>query len=213
MVVRQRAYAKINLVLNVLSKRVDGYHEVDFLMTSVKLFDLITVQKNDVDIVICEKAPFIQKEKNLAYKAWILMKDRFKLEGCVKITIDKVIPVSAGMAGGSADCAATIKCINKLFDLKLSFVEMSKIGAELGSDVPFCIYSKLSRATGRGEKIKVISKKLPHAYLVIVNPSVGLSTPRVFKNHILTHAHGNVQRCYNAKNFEDLCNNVHNDLE
>jgi 4-diphosphocytidyl-2-C-methyl-D-erythritol kinase len=214
MSVKIKAYAKINLVLNVISKRDDGFHEVDFLMTNVDIFDTVEVSIANKDEVICVKAPFIEKEKNLAYKAWILMKEKYNLEGYVKINIDKVIPVSAGMAGGSADCAATIKAINQLFKLNLTYQQMAAIGAQLGSDVPFCIYSHLSRAKGRGDEITLINKKLPKTYMVIINPGVGLSTPKVFNNHKIQASNSNVVDAIEKINdFNSLCDNVTNDLE
>lgn len=214
MKVNIKAYAKINLVLNVIGKREDGFHEVDFLMTNVDIYDTVELTISETDEVICPKAPFIAKEKNLAYKAWLLMKERFNLTGCITITIDKVIPVSAGMAGGSANCAATIKGINQLFKLNLTYQQMADIGAELGSDVPFCIYSHLSRAQGRGEKITLINKQLPKTYMVIINPGVGLSTPKVFKNHVIEETSITVDKAVkNITDFNSLCVNVTNDLE
>jgi 4-diphosphocytidyl-2-C-methyl-D-erythritol kinase len=214
MSVEIKAYAKINLVLNVIAKREDGFHEVDFLMTNVNIFDTVNLSIADSDEVVCKKAPFIAKEKNLAYKAWLLMKEKYNLPGAIKIDIDKVIPVSAGMAGGSADCAATIKGINQLFKLNLTYKQMALIGAELGSDVPFCIYSHLSRAKGRGEEITLIDKKLPITYMVIINPGVGLSTPKVFKNHVIEKSMTNVDDAIEKiQDFTSLCNYVTNDLE
>ncbi len=209
----EKAYAKINLVLNVTKKREDGYHEVDFLMSTVKLHDKIIIEKAEVDEVICPRAPFIKKETNLAYLAYLKMKELYNLDGNIKITIHKVIPVSAGMAGGSSDAAAVIRGINKLYNLGLSYKRMAEIGAELGSDIPFCVYSKLARATGRGEQIDLIENNLPNAHVVVVNPGVALSTPKVYKSHVIEETQQDVFMVANATDFTTMVNALHNDLE
>lgn len=209
----EKAYAKINLVLNVLDKRSDGYHEVDFLMDTVEIHDKVIIEKAEVDEVICPRAPFIKKETNLAYLAYKLMKEQYNLPDNMKITIHKVIPVSAGMAGGSSDAAAVIRGINKMYELNLSEAKMAEIGAELGSDVPFCIYSRLARATGRGEKIELIKSKVPKSYITVVNPGVALSTPHVYKNHIIEKTTQNIEQVLATPVYEDYINLLHNDLE
>ncbi len=209
----ENAYAKINLVLNVVNKREDGYHEVDFLMNSVNLHDKIFLEKADKDDVICPRAPFINKETNLAYLAYKLMKEKFSLPDNIRISIHKLIPVSAGMAGGSSDAAAVIRGLNRMYNLELTEAQMAEIGAELGSDVPFCIYSRLARATGRGEKIELINQKLPKAYITVVNPGVALSTPVVYKNHVIENTNKEINAILNASTFEQFVDNLHNDLE
>ncbi len=209
----ENAYAKINLVLNVTNKREDGYHEVDFLMSTVKLHDKITIEKSEEDEVYCPRAPYIKKETNLAYLAYLKMKELYNIEDNVKITIHKVIPVSAGMAGGSSDAAAVIRGINKMFNLGLSYKRMAEIGAELGSDVPFCIYSKLARATGRGENIELLENNLPHSHVVVVNPGVALSTPKVYQSHVIEPTQQDVLEVANAATYEQMTNLLHNDLE
>lgn len=208
-----RAYAKINLVLNVMNKREDGYHEVDFLMSSVNLYDTIEITKSHEDNVECINAPYVKMETNLCYLAWLKMKELYNLNGHINIIINKNIPVAAGMAGGSSDCAAVIKAINTMFNLQLSYGEMAKIGATLGSDVPFCIYSKFARAQGRGEKITLIDQKLPNFHLVIINPGVPLSTPEVFKNHHISNKHGDINMFLEDLSYDSITCNIHNDLE
>ncbi len=209
----ENAYAKINLVLNVVNKREDGYHEVDFLMDSVKLHDKIFLEVADTDSVICPRAPFIKKETNLAYLAYKLMKEKFKIADNLKITIHKVIPVSAGMAGGSSDAAAVIRGLNRMYNLSLSEEQMADIGQELGSDVPYCIYSRLARATGRGEKIELINKEIPKSYITVVNPGVALSTPLVYKNHQIENTQKDINQVLNFHDYNDFVNQLHNDLE
>lgn len=210
---RVRAYAKVNLVLNVLNKRDDGYHEIDFLMATANLYDTLDIKKATTNHVECINAPYVKMESNLCYLAWLKLQEMYNLEGCIDIKINKKIPVAAGMAGGSADCAATILAINEMFNLNLSLEEMAEIGATLGSDVPFCIYSTFSRAQGRGEKMTVLNKKLPKFHLVIINPGVALSTPSVFKNHVITNNHGNIDKFLEELTYKDMLKNLHNDLE
>ncbi len=183
-------------------------------MTTLELHDLVIVEKAKEDEVLCERAPFIKMNTNLAYLAWIIMKEKYNLDGALKITIHKVIPVSAGMAGGSADCAAAIDAINKLFKLNLSLDEMIQIGSQLGSDVPFCLVSQLAIATGRGEQIQALDDKLPKIHIVAIYPGFPLSTPQVYKNHIIEAKHqGDISKIVEATNFEDIVKNLGNDLE
>ncbi len=209
----ENAYAKINLVLNVTKKREDGYHEVDFLMSTVKLHDKIFLEKAKEDEVVCPRAPFIKKETNLAYLAYVKMKEKYQIEDNLKITIHKVIPVSAGMAGGSSDAAAVIRAMNKMYKLNLTYEQMANIGAELGSDVPFCVYSKLARATGRGEKIELLDNKLPQSHVIVVNPGVGLSTPYVYKNHVIEDTNQDINKVLEANTYNEFVSSLHNDLE
>lgn len=209
----EKAYAKINLVLNVTAKREDGYHEVDFLMSTVKLHDKIILEKSQEDEVICPRTPFIKKETNLAYLAYMKMKELYNIDSNLKITIHKVIPVSAGMAGGSSDAAAVIRGLNRMYNLGLSYKKMAEIGATIGSDVPFCVYSKLARATGRGELIELQQKELPSAHVVVINPGVGLSTPKVYNNHKIEKTQQDIEAVLQSNDFENMVKLLHNDLE
>lgn len=209
----EKAYAKINLVLNVTAKREDGYHEVDFLMSTVKLHDKIILEKAQEDEVICPRTPFIKKETNLAYLAYMKMKELYNIDSNLKITIHKVIPVSAGMAGGSSDAAAVIRGLNRMYNLGLSYKKMAEIGATIGSDVPFCVYSKLARATGRGELIELQEKELPSAHVVVINPGVGLSTPKVYNNHKIEKTQQDIEAVLQSNDFENMVKLLHNDLE
>ena len=175
------AYGKINLGLDVLGKRDDGYHDLDMVMQSVDLCDKITITKNDSDEIIVKsntgKIP--KDESNLAYKAAKLLIDEFDIQKGVEIEIEKNIPISGGMAGGSTDCAATLKGINKLFKLKLSEEELMERGVKLGADVPFCIMGKTARAEGIGEVLTPIPNKLK-GYIVLAKPPISVSTGFVY---------------------------------
>ncbi len=175
----EKAYAKINLVLNTLDKRPDGYHEVEMIMTTLELHDLIVIEESDEISVDTNKFFLPTNKKNLAYKAAKLLKDEYKVAKGAKIFIEKNIPVAAGLAGGSADAAATLRGLNKLWELNLSLEELSKVGAKIGSDVPFCIYNQTAIATGRGEILKFIQSP-PNIKVLLVKPKIGVSTKEVY---------------------------------
>lgn len=175
--VRQRAYGKINLALNVGDTREDGFHDVTMIMQHVSIWDEITLEKREDDAITLEcNLPFLgANEKNIAYRAGLLMQQTYGTGG-FHIRLYKKIPIAAGMAGGSADAAAVIKGVNRLFELGLSLDEMMKLGAQLGSDIPFCLLGGTCLATGRGEKLKRIMP-MRETHVALVKPNFGISTP------------------------------------
>lgn len=178
-----KAYAKINITLDILGKRNDGYHELEMIMQNVSLHDNITAEKTDGEILVSSNSGIIPKgEKNIAYKAAEYMIKKYGIKGGVKIYIEKNIPVGAGLAGGSTDAAAAIKAVKSLYNLKLTEEEMEECASQIGSDVPFCINGKTSLATGRGTELKAISP-MPKMYIVLAKPSFGVSTAFVYKNY------------------------------
>lgn len=178
-----KAPAKINLTLDVLSKRPDGYHEVEMIMTTVDLADRVdlTLLGHDEITLDCS-ASFVPDDiRNHAYKAAKLLKELYNVHKGVRIHIDKQIPVAAGLAGGSSDAAATLRGLNKLWDLNLSLDELAEIGAQIGSDVPFCVYGGTALAKGRGELITHLSSPAP-CWVVLAKPPIGVSTVDVYGN-------------------------------
>jgi 4-diphosphocytidyl-2C-methyl-D-erythritol kinase len=147
----EKAPAKINLGIDVLHKRNDGYYELEMVMTSADLSDHITVcDFSEPKIQLKTNSPFLPlDQKNLVYKAAKILTERFSITSGVFIDIDKQIPVSAGLAGGSSDCAATLRALNKLWKLNLTLEELASIGSKLGSDVPYCIYGNTAFVRGR----------------------------------------------------------------
>lgn len=146
------AYAKINLELNILGLRNDGYHEVDMVMQTVDFSDkIIFVPTSEDGITVESNIPEINNDSNLAYRAAELLAKRFNIKPKLKIIIEKNIFMAAGLAGGSSDAAATLRGCNKLWNLNLSAGDLEKIGGELGSDIPFLICGGKTHATGRGE--------------------------------------------------------------
>ncbi|MGZ4162778.1 MAG: 4-(cytidine 5'-diphospho)-2-C-methyl-D-erythritol kinase [Tumebacillaceae bacterium] len=177
----EKAQAKINLTLDVLHKRPDGYHEVEMVMQTVDLSDHLTFTEWDKDeIVLTCTAPYIPlDERNLVYQAAHLVKRTFGVEKGIRIHIDKRIPVAAGLAGGSSDAAATLRGLNKVWELGQSLDQLAELGAKIGSDVPFCIYGGTAIARGRGEKIEHLPKVCP-TWVVLVKPPIAVSTAEVY---------------------------------
>jgi 4-diphosphocytidyl-2-C-methyl-D-erythritol kinase len=174
------AHAKINLTLDVLAKREDGYHEVEMIMQTIDLHDRISFTKIDTGIEIVSNHPEVPTDKsNLIYKAAELLFKDFKLEGGLRVNLDKRIPVAAGLAGGSSNAAATLVAINRLWDLRLTSEQLAKIGGRLGADIPFCIKGGTQLATGIGTDLKKLTK-CPQLYLILVNPSLLVSTAKVY---------------------------------
>ena len=178
-----KAPAKINLTLDVLAKRPDGYHEVEMVMTTVDLADRVDLTlREDGEITLDCSASFVPDDiRNHAYKAAVLMKERYQVRQGVHMYIDKQIPVAAGLAGGSSDAAATLRGLNQLWKLGLTINELAVLGAEIGSDVPFCVYGGTALAKGRGERITHLGTPAP-CWVILAKPPVGVSTPDVYGN-------------------------------
>jgi 4-diphosphocytidyl-2-C-methyl-D-erythritol kinase len=216
--VLEKASAKINLSLDVLYKRDDGYHEVEMVMTTVDLADRIELVELSVDdIRIASRNRYVpDDQRNLAYQAARLLKDKFGIKKGVRITIDKVIPVAAGLAGGSSDAAATLRGLNRLWNLGLTLDELAELGASIGSDVSFCVYGGTAIARGRGEKIEHIPSP-PSCWVVLAKPVIGVSTADVYKNLVLDNIeHPNttaIVKAIREGDFEGVCNNLGNVLE
>lgn len=176
-----RCPAKINLSLDVIGRREDGYHLLRMIMQSVSLFDVITLKSGQDSIrVFCENKDVPCNESNIAYKAAKLMFERYKIQDGIEIFIEKNIPIAAGLAGGSTDAAGVIKGINELYKLNLSDQEMMDIGLKIGADVPYCIIGGTALAEGIGEKLTVISP-LKETWCVLAKPPIGVSTVEVYK--------------------------------
>jgi len=174
------ARAKINLTLDVLGKRPDGYHEVEMIMQSVELADVLEFYPAPSGLsleVAGTGAP--QNEENLVLRAARLLQNRFGVQKGVDIRLKKHIPAEAGLGGGSADAAAALRALNELWGLGLSVGELAALGAEIGSDVPFCVFGGTALACGRGEIIQKLPVCLP-MHLVLVKPSFGVSTAAVY---------------------------------
>lgn len=176
-----RAYAKINLALDVVRRREDGYHDLEMIMAPIELHDLIYIEEIEEGIIITSnnyKMP--TDERNIMYKVAAIIIERYQINKGVKIHIYKHIPTQAGLAGGSADGAAVLKAMNKMFKLNLSLETLASIGKEVGADIPFCVYEKLAVVRGIGEKLEFIDSDFD-CYLLLVKPKKGVSTAKSFK--------------------------------
>ncbi|MFD6509419.1 MULTISPECIES: 4-(cytidine 5'-diphospho)-2-C-methyl-D-erythritol kinase [Bacillus] len=213
-----KAPAKINLSLDVLGKRQDGYHEVKMIMTTIDLADRLELMELAEDrIEILSHNRYVpDDQRNLAYQAAKLLKEKFNVKKGVSITIEKTIPVAAGLAGGSSDAAATLRGLNKLWNLGLTIEELAELGAEIGSDVSFCVYGGTAVATGRGEKIEHI-KTPPSCWVILAKPHIGVSTADVYGNLKLNRVtHPNVDKMVEVINdgdYKGICDTVGNVLE
>lgn len=178
-----KAMAKINLGLDVLRKREDGYHDLRMIMQSIYLYDQIELQKMQQSGIQVEvNLSYLPvNEDNLVYRAAKLLMDEFQLDGGIKIRLQKYIPVAAGLAGGSSDAAAVLVGMNRMFDLKLTQEQLMERGVKLGADVPYCIMRGTALAEGIGEKLT----RLPHApevHVLLAKPAIHVSTQFVYGN-------------------------------
>lgn len=178
----KKAYAKINLSLDVVGKREDGYHLLKMIMQTIDLYDLINVVKRPQDITVnCSRHYVPVDERNLAYKAAKLFIDNYDIEGGVEIGINKNIPVAAGLAGGSTDAAAVLTCMRDLYRPEVDNEELKILGLKIGADVPYCITGGTALSEGIGE---IVTPLMPFKdkILVLVKPAFGVSTKEVYSN-------------------------------
>lgn len=182
MKVTVKAYAKINLMLDILSRLENGYHDLFMIMQSVGLYDRVTVEKTDSKLIeiTCDVPDIPCDERNIAYKAASAFFESTEAENCgIKIHIEKRIPHAAGLAGGSADGAAVIVALNKLFATELSEKEIIKIGAKVGADVPFCALGGTMLAQYTGTVLSHLPD-LSEKYVIIVKPQQEVSTGKAY---------------------------------
>lgn len=180
---RVRALAKINLGLDVLRKREDGYHEVRMVMQTIQMYDVINIYKTSrPGINLRTNLPYIPiDDRNLVYKAARLLMDEFKIRRGLRIDLQKFIPVSAGMAGGSSDAAATLVALNQMFHLRLSKKALMKRGLAIGADVPYCVMRGTALAEGIGEKLTALPPA-PDCYVLVGKPAVNVSTKQAYES-------------------------------
>lgn len=202
-----RAYAKVNLSLDVVRKREDGYHEVSMIMQTVKLFDRLHFEKQKEDTIkLTTNLKFLPvDENNLVYKVVRQLKEEFQIKEGIRIHLDKHIPVAAGMAGGSSDCAAALFGMNRMFGLNLSRKELMERGVKLGADVPYCIMRGTALSEGIGEILTPLPP-MPDCYIVIAKPPISVSTKYVYEHLDLPNLehHPNIPAMVEALRNNDL---------
>jgi len=202
----ENGYAKINLSLDVLRKRPDGYHDVSMIMQTIGLFDTITVETNETgDVRLKTDSGLLPTDgTNLACKAAEAFRKHFEIETGVDIELTKRIPVAAGLAGGSTDAAAVLRAMNRLFEKNASLEELCKIGVKIGADVPFCICGGTMLSEGIGELLTPIESKLSCS-VVLVKPSFPVSTKYVYENLRLSDAvHPDIAKAQKATEDGDI---------
>ena len=218
-ILTRKAYAKINLGLDVLRRREDGYHEVKMIMQTVDIYDVLTFVKAPADVfrLSVDSAQIPDDDNNLVLKAARLLFATAGIEAGVEVTLQKNIPVAAGMAGGSTDAAATLIGLNALYDLRFTTEQLQEIGVKLGADIPYCIMGGTALSQGIGEILRPLPAP-PRAHLVIAKPDLMISTKYVYEN---LHAnslkvHPNIDGMIEALSNRDLikmCSLMGNVLE
>lgn len=204
---RLRAMAKINLGLDVIRKREDGYHEVRMIMQTIKMYDLLDIRRKETPgIVLSTNLPYVPSdERNLVYKAAKLLMDEFHIQEGISMKLSKFIPVAAGMAGGSSDAAAAFVGVNRLFHLGLTEKELMERAVKVGADVPYCVMRGTALAEGIGEKLTWIPQ-VPRCYVLIGKPGVNVSTKMAYESLKLQEIqkHPDIDKMIEAIKAKDL---------
>ncbi|MGL9746263.1 4-(cytidine 5'-diphospho)-2-C-methyl-D-erythritol kinase [Enterococcus sp. DIV0170] len=214
----EKAPAKINLGLDILGKRPDGLHELAMVMASIDLADRLYLEEIPEDKIIIEtnKAFLPTDKKNHVYEALELVKERFEIKKGLRVKIHKEIPVAAGLGGGSTDSAAALRAVNRLWDLGLSIEEIASLGAEVGSDVPYCVYGQTSLVEGFGEKVTPIAP-MPQCWVVVVKPRMSVSTRTIFAQIVMEDLYhpdiAALVSAIEANDYQKMTENLGNSME
>ena len=212
---KKKSYAKINLTLDVIEKREDGFHNIDGIMQMIDLYDEVEVKISDEFEITSNSKDIPLDEKNLVYKAYLAMKEKYKFNEKFSIHIEKNIPVSAGIAGGSTNSAVVIEMIDEILGLNMSLEDRKKIGRGIGADVPYLLVGKTARTRGIGDELEILDS-LPITDILIVNNGVEISTPYIYSNIITT---GNTDRVdklintYKNKEYTEFFDGLYNVME
>lgn len=216
--VKEKAFAKANLFLDIVGKRPDEYHNLEMVMAPTSLYDTLTFQKtNDLGVHLTTDRPITEKpEENLVVKIAQELMKTYQIDGGVKIDLKKRIPIAAGLGGGSADGAATLRGMNRLFKLKLPKETLAEIGESFGSDIPYCIYNQLCIARGKGEQLFFLKGRL-NLNALLITPPVQTSTKSVLDTVDMAKVPtvkitGMTNALYN-KNRQLIMNELYNALE
>ncbi|MGH1649385.1 4-(cytidine 5'-diphospho)-2-C-methyl-D-erythritol kinase [Enterococcus gilvus] len=218
MEIMEKAPAKINLGLDILGKRPDGLHELAMVMASIDLADRLYLEEIPENKIIIEtnKAFLPTDKKNHVYEALELVKERFNIDKGLRVKIHKEIPVAAGLGGGSTDSAAALRAVNRLWNLGLSIEELAALGAEVGSDVPYCVYGQTSLVEGFGEKVTPIAP-MPQCWVVVVKPRMSVSTRTIFAKIIMEDLyHPDIEALVSAieeNDYQKMTENLGNSME
>jgi 4-diphosphocytidyl-2-C-methyl-D-erythritol kinase len=216
--VELRAAAKINLSLDVLSRRLDGYHEVKMIMQTLELHDDVIIEQIKEGIEVYCNSPWVpSNNQNIAYKAAELVMGLYGIKSGVSINIVKNIPVAAGLAGGSSNAAAVFKGLNEMFSLGISEQELMALGKQIGADVPYCIKGGTMLSEGIGEILTTLSQ-IPKTHIVLIKPKIGVSTAWVYRNLDLTKLNSRPEtdlliKAISERDIHYIASNMKNVLE
>ena len=215
-----KARAKVNLTLEILNKREDGYHNLKSVFQKINLYDEIIIKKanNGDKLELQTNIEALNNQDNIIYKAYEKLKQRYKKITGIKVVLNKKIPMQAGLAGGSTDCASFILAINKLFDLKLKRKDIIDIGKSLGADVVPCLYNSAVIGEGIGDIITKINTDYKY-YLVLIKPNISCSTKELFKildenkQRKTIDTTDEIVNAIQEKDIQAIANNLYNDFE
>lgn len=212
---KKKSYAKINLTLDVIEKRQDGYHNIDGVMQLIDLYDVLDVEFSEKFIITSNSGEIPFDEKNLVYKAFTIMKEQFKFKENFSVYIEKNIPVSAGIAGGSTNAACFINIVSDMLNLNLSLDEKRKIARKVGADVPYLLSGGTARTRGIGDELEIL-ENIPKLKLLIVNNGIEISTPYVYKNITPSGQNDRVDlliKSYKSKDMDVFFDMMFNSME
>lgn len=205
--------AKINLGLKVLNKRDDGYHNLETIMYQIPLCDILEINKTDQFFLKTTGIEILGNQKdNLCYRAYHLLREKYQI-GAVGIHLHKIIPMGAGLGGGSADGTYTLMILNELFELNLSTNDLRRFALELGSDCPLFVESTSQLAKGRGEILSPIAVSLSKKYIYIINIGIHVSTKEAFQNIIFSDDNSEILTKIVQLPIENWKNNLKNNFE
>lgn len=214
-----KARAKINLNLEILGKREDGYHNIESVFQKISLYDEIYISKNQTNNFELEtNIKELNDNENIVYKAYISLKEKYPNITGVLVKINKKIPMQAGLAGGSTDCASFILGMNKLFNLNLSENEIENIGKKLGADVVPCLYNRAIMSEGIGDKVTQINTNFKY-YILVIKPEVSCSTKEMYEKldsqnkFMYYNKSKSIIKALENNNLEVLCDNLYNAFE
>ncbi|MGD1007583.1 MAG: 4-(cytidine 5'-diphospho)-2-C-methyl-D-erythritol kinase [Ignavibacteriaceae bacterium] len=212
--IKIKTYAKINIGLNIINKRPDGYHNIETIFYPINIFDTITFELSDAFSIESNNSQLVKEDGNSIIKAVHILEKETGNKLNVKVFLEKNIPIDAGMGGGSSDGAAALMALNNLFDLKLNQNKLKELALQIGSDAPYFINPVPSIAQSRGEVLKEIKFNIPYPVLII-NPGIHISTKWAYENLIPDMPHKNISEIpeLDKIDFRELKNILTNDFE
>lgn len=212
---KKKSYAKINLILDVIEKRQDGYHNIDGIMQMIDLYDEVEVKISDKFEITSNSKDIPLDEKNLVYKVYKVLKEKYKFNERFSILIEKNIPVSAGIAGGSTNSAVVIEMIDEILGLNMSLDDKKQIGKSVGADIPYLLVGKTARTRGIGDELEILDS-LPTTDILIVNNGVEIATPYVYSNIVPSGNSDRIDKLINVyknKNYDEFFKGLYNVME